>query len=87
MFPKSVFSAALQELRGEKVQYFKTQMLQEVQRIFAPGSIIAGFGNKLTDALSYKSAGINRCRNFMIGPHVKEGQAEYTKIDGYEEVL
>jgi len=64
--------------------------LRDLQRLFHPGSgtpnpnpFYAGFGNRITDALSYRSVGIPSSRIFTINSNA-EVRMELLELAGYK---
>lgn len=52
-----------------KPEVFKMACLRDIQRLFGPARphpFYAGFGNRITDALSYRSVNIPSSRIFTI---------------------
>jgi phosphatidate phosphatase LPIN len=52
-----------------KPELFKMACLRDIQRLFGPAAPLpfyAGFGNRITDALSYRSVNIPSSRIFTI---------------------
>lgn len=52
-----------------KPEVFKMACLRDIQKLFGPkarGHFYAGFGNRITDALSYRSVNIPSSRIFTI---------------------
>ena len=52
-----------------KPELFKMACLRDIQRLFgqkAKESFFAGFGNRITDAMSYRSVGIDTSKIYTI---------------------
>ena len=57
------------EVIMRKPEVFKMACLRDIQRLFGPAAPLpfyAGFGNRITDALSYRSVNIPSSRIFTI---------------------
>lgn len=57
------------EVIMRKPEVFKMACLRDIQRLFGPAMpypFYAGFGNRITDALSYRSVNIPSSRIFTI---------------------
>lgn len=69
-----------------KPEVFKMACLRDIQRLFgsnATGSFYAGFGNRITDALSYRSVNIPSSRIFTIDS-TGEVKMELLELAGYK---
>lgn len=69
-----------------KPEMFKMACLRDIQRLFGAGNrkpFYAGFGNRITDAMSYRSVNIPSSRIFTIdsGGEVK---MELLELAGYK---
>lgn len=52
-----------------KPELFKMACLRDIQRLFGPQAkeaFFAGFGNRITDAMSYRSVGIETSKIYTI---------------------
>jgi phosphatidate phosphatase LPIN len=52
-----------------KPELFKMACLRDIQRLFGPEAkeaFFAGFGNRITDAMSYRSVGIETSKIYTI---------------------
>lgn len=68
-----------------KPEVFKMACLRDIQRLFgstAPSPFYAGFGNRITDALSYRSVNIPSSRIFTIDSN-GEVKMELLELAGY----
>lgn len=54
------------EVIMRKPEVFKMACLSDIQRLFAARPFFAGFGNRITDALSYRTVDIPSSRIFTI---------------------
>ena len=68
MSPDRTIAALRRELYIRKPEVFKMACLRDIKNLFGPGRLpfYAGFGNRLTDALSYRSVSIPSSRIFTI---------------------
>ena len=72
-----------------KPEVFKMACLRDLQHLFSPRSkhienpFYAGFGNRITDALSYRSVGIPSSRIFTINSNA-EVRMELLELAGYK---
>lgn len=69
-----------------KPEVFKMACLRDIQRLFGPsasGHFYAGFGNRITDALSYRSVNIPSSRIFTIDSS-GEVKMELLELAGYK---
>jgi phosphatidate phosphatase LPIN len=69
-----------------KPEVFKMACLRDIQRLFGNGAkeaFYAGFGNRITDAMSYRSVNVPSSRIFTIdsGGEVK---MELLELAGYK---
>jgi phosphatidate phosphatase PAH1 len=65
-----------------KPELFKMACLRDIQRLFGGGSrnaFYAGFGNRITDAMSYRSVNVPSSRIFTIDSH-----GELLELAGYK---
>lgn len=51
---------------ARKPEVFKMACLQDIQNVFKTKPFYAGFGNRITDALSYRTVDIPSARIFTI---------------------
>merc|ERR1712154_540030 len=92
--PSTTRAALYREVIQKRAEEFKIPTLNAVIRIFGGSNpLIAGFGNRDSDALSYHAVGIAPERTFIIGLDEKE-KAEAKKggmtaqfVDDYTEIL
>ena len=70
MSPDRLFPAFKREVIDRKPQLFKIAALLNIKNLFKNGHcpFYAGFGNRDTDAISYRAVGINIKRIFIINP-------------------
>jgi phosphatidate phosphatase LPIN len=67
--PDRLFRAFTREVIQRKPEEFKIACLRDVRRIFKNvNPFFAGFGNRITDALSYRSVDVPPGRIFTIDP-------------------
>jgi phosphatidate phosphatase LPIN len=73
MSPDRTIAALRRELYIRKPEVFKMACLRDIKNLFGPGlsCFYAGFGNRLTDALSYRSVSIPRNRIFTINSNAE----------------
>ncbi|KAI6034709.1 LNS2-domain-containing protein [Pisolithus microcarpus] len=67
--PDRVIASLHREVIMRKPEVFKMACLRDIQRLFGDGSqtpFYAGFGNRITDALSYRSVSVPSSRIFTI---------------------
>ncbi|KAL1922001.1 uncharacterized protein VTP21DRAFT_10643 [Calcarisporiella thermophila] len=70
MSPDRLLSALHREVVMRKPEVFKMACLKDIKRLFGnKNPFYAGFGNRITDALSYRSVGIPASRIFTINPY------------------
>lgn len=71
--PDRTIAALRRELYIRKPEVFKMACLRDIKSLFGLSStpFYAGFGNKLTDALSYRSVGIPSNRIFTINSYAE----------------
>lgn len=69
----------------KKPEVFKMACLRDIQRLFGEGGnpFYAGFGNRITDALSYRSVNIPSKRIFTIDSS-GEVKMELLEVAGYK---
>ncbi|TPX34174.1 phosphatidate phosphatase [Synchytrium microbalum] len=70
MSPDRLFTALHREVIMRKPEEFKIACLRDIKRLFGEGitPFYAGFGNRITDALSYRSVDVPPSRIFTIDP-------------------
>lgn len=70
MSPDRLIYAFKREIIDRKPQLFKIAALLNIKNLFANNKcpFYAGFGNRDTDAVSYRAVGINYKRIFIINP-------------------
>jgi phosphatidate phosphatase LPIN len=70
--PASLFQSLHREVIRRKPEEFKIACLQDVLSLFPEGAdhnpFSAGFGNRITDVISYQAVGIPLNRIFIIDP-------------------
>ena len=75
MSPDRTIAALRREIYLRKPEVFKMSCLRDIMQLFdkAPGQtpFYAGFGNRFTDALSYRSVNIPRTRIFTINSNAE----------------
>jgi phosphatidate phosphatase LPIN len=73
MSPDRTIAALRRELYIRKPEVFKMACLRDIKNLFGPGRtpFCAGFGNRLTDALSYRSVSIPSNRIFTINSNAE----------------
>jgi phosphatidate phosphatase LPIN len=73
MSPDRTIAALRRELYIRKPEVFKMACLRDIKNLFGPGRscFYAGFGNRLTDALSYRSVSIPSNRIFTINSNAE----------------
>lgn len=77
--PDGVFEAVITEMILRNPESFKINCLDEIRKLFTENTpFIAGFGNKITDVITYKSMNIPENRIYTIN-HMGQIQAEYSK--------
>lgn len=69
MSPDRLFAAFHREVIMKSPEAFKITALKDIQRLFkGKNPFVAGFGNRITDAISYKGVEIPATRIFLINP-------------------
>ncbi len=70
MSPFRLLTAFKKEVIDRRPEVFKIACLKDIKSISPPNSspFYAGFGNRVTDLISYESVGIPRARIFIINP-------------------
>ncbi|KAI8881765.1 LNS2-domain-containing protein [Backusella circina FSU 941] len=70
MSPDRLFTSLHREVIMRKPEVFKMACLKDIQRLFAGRDpFYAGFGNRITDARSYRSVNVPTSRLFTIDPY------------------
>ncbi|GAB5592271.1 lipin Ned1 [Umbelopsis nana] len=82
MSPDRLFTSLHREVIMRKPEVFKMACLRDVQRLFsASNPFYAGFGNRITDAMSYRSVNVPASRIFTIDP---QGDIKLELLTGYK---
>lgn len=79
-------SLTFREVIMRKPEVFKMACLRDIARLFgngSKGSFYAGFGNRITDAMSYRSVNIPSSRIFTIDSS-GEVKMELLELAGYK---
>ncbi|KAG0340748.1 hypothetical protein BG005_003135 [Podila minutissima] len=72
MSPDRLFTAFHREVIMRKPEEFKMACLRDIKRLFGDRNpFYAGFGNRITDALSYRSVDVPPSKIFTISPNGK----------------
>lgn len=82
--PDRTIAALRREMILRKPEVFKISCLRDLQNVFGKDSnpFYAGFGNRITDALSYQSVGIPPTRIFTINSY-GEVYMKFLELTGY----
>ncbi|KAI0080626.1 LNS2-domain-containing protein [Panus rudis PR-1116 ss-1] len=86
MSPDRLMASLHREVIMRKPEVFKMACLRDIQRLFGPYAktpFYAGFGNRITDALSYRSVNIPSSRIFTIDSS-GEVKMELLELAGYK---
>ncbi|KAH7887336.1 NADH-ubiquinone oxidoreductase complex I [Phlebopus sp. FC_14] len=88
MSPDRLIASLHREVIMRKPEVFKMACLRDIQRLFGdvtrtPTPFYAGFGNRITDALSYRSVNIPSARIFTIDSS-GEVKMELLELAGYK---
>ncbi|GAA5855085.1 hypothetical protein JCM8547_002374 [Rhodosporidiobolus lusitaniae] len=84
MSPDRLMTSLHREVIMRKPEVFKMACLRDIQRLFSERSpFYAGFGNRITDALSYRSVDIPSSRIFTIDSN-GEVKMELLELAGYK---
>ncbi|KAG8894181.1 hypothetical protein FRB99_001427 [Tulasnella sp. 403] len=86
MSPDRLMASLHREVIMRKPEVFKMACLRDIQRLFGPGNkepFYAGFGNRITDALSYRSVNVPSARIFTIDSS-GEVKMELLELAGYK---
>ncbi|KAJ3412242.1 hypothetical protein HDV05_001053 [Chytridiales sp. JEL 0842] len=83
MSPDRLFTAFHREVIQRRPEEFKIACLKDIQRLFPTSSqpFYAGFGNRITDALSYRTVQIPPSRIFTIDP---TGEVKLELVSSYK---
>ncbi|KAM9774764.1 phosphatidate phosphatase LPIN2-like isoform 2-T2 [Syngnathus typhle] len=68
--PSSLLSAFHREMIEKKPEKFKVECLSDIGKLFSAGEqpFYAAFGNRESDVLAYRQAGVSVCRIFTVNP-------------------
>ncbi len=85
MSPDRTMAALRREMYLKKPQVFKMSSLRDIQHLFGEkkSPFYAGFGNRITDALSYRSVNVPSSRIFTINSNA-EVRLELLELTGYK---
>ncbi|PPQ79511.1 hypothetical protein CVT25_003393 [Psilocybe cyanescens] len=86
MSPDRLMASLHREVIMRKPELFKMACLRDIQRLFgesARNPFYAGFGNRITDALSYRSVNVPSARIFTIDS-AGEVKMELLELAGYK---
>ena len=86
MSPDRLMASLHREVIMRKPEMFKMACLRDIQRLFgeaARNPFYAGFGNRITDALSYRSVNVPSSRIFTIDSS-GEVKLELLELAGYK---
>ncbi|KAF9450644.1 LNS2-domain-containing protein [Macrolepiota fuliginosa MF-IS2] len=86
MSPDRLMASLHREVIMRKPELFKMACLRDIQRLFgehAKNPFYAGFGNRITDALSYRSVNVPSARIFTIDS-TGEVKMELLELAGYK---
>ncbi|KAG1735729.1 Lipin/Ned1/Smp2-domain-containing protein [Suillus paluster] len=86
MSPDRLMASLHREVIMRKPEVFKMACLRDIQRLFGDSSrtpFYAGFGNRITDALSYRSVNVPSARIFTIDSS-GEVKMELLELAGYK---
>ncbi|KAI0092200.1 Lipin/Ned1/Smp2-domain-containing protein [Irpex rosettiformis] len=86
MSPDRLMASLHREVIMRKPEVFKMACLRDIQRLFGPSAknpFYAGFGNRITDALSYRSVNVPSSRIFTIDS-TGEVKMELLELAGYK---
>ncbi|KAJ3511574.1 hypothetical protein NLJ89_g4023 [Agrocybe chaxingu] len=86
MSPDRLMASLHREVIMRKPEVFKMACLRDIQRLFgetAKNPFYAGFGNRITDALSYRSVNVPSARIFTIDSS-GEVKMELLELAGYK---
>lgn len=81
--PDRLFTAFTREVILRRPQEFKIAALRDIQRLFPPGynPFYAGFGNRDTDVLAYRTVGVPEGKIFIINSagEIRQANKTYNK--------
>lgn len=81
MSPDRLFTSLHREVIMRKPELFKMACLRDIQRLFSGRDpFYAGFGNRITDAISYRSVNVPSSRIFTIDP---QGDVKLELVTGF----
>lgn len=81
MSPDRLFTSLHREVIIRKPEVFKMGCLKDIQRLFGGRHpFYAGFGNRITDAISYRSVNVPSSRIFTIDP---QGNVKLELVTGF----
>ncbi|CAH7689055.1 Lipin/Ned1/Smp2-domain-containing protein [Phakopsora pachyrhizi] len=85
MSPDRLMTSLHREVIMRKPEVFKMACLRDIQRLFGQikSPFYAGFGNRITDALSYRSVGVPSSKIFTIDSN-GEVKMELLELTGYK---
>lgn len=85
MSPDRLMTSLHREVILRKPEVFKMACLRDIQRLFGGNgkAFYAGFGNRITDAMSYRSVNIPSSRIFTIDSN-GEVKTELLELAGYK---
>ncbi|XP_077411234.1 phosphatidate phosphatase LPIN2-like isoform X2 [Vanacampus margaritifer] len=87
--PSSLFSAFHREMIEKKPEKFKVECLSDIRKLFSASArpFYAAFGNRESDVLAYRQAGVSDCRIFTVNPkgelileQTKGNKTSYTRL-------
>ncbi|KAG2221398.1 hypothetical protein INT45_012649 [Circinella minor] len=82
MSPDRLFTSLHREVIMRKPEVFKMACLRDVRRLFGgENPFYAGFGNRITDAISYRSVDVPASRIFTIDPN---GELKLELLTGFK---
>lgn len=82
MSPDRLFTSLHREVIIRKPEMFKMACLKDIQRLFGGRDpFYAGFGNRITDAISYRSVNVPSSRIFTIDP---QGNVKLELLTGFK---
>ncbi|ORZ34705.1 Lipin/Ned1/Smp2-domain-containing protein [Catenaria anguillulae PL171] len=82
--PDRLVAAFTREVIQRRPEEFKVACLRDIRALFAPDTkspFYAGFGNRHTDAYSYRAVGVPTSRIFTINP---DGELKRELLEGYK---
>ncbi|KAI8360762.1 Lipin/Ned1/Smp2-domain-containing protein [Choanephora cucurbitarum] len=81
MSPDRLFTSLHREVIIRKPEVFKMACLKDIKRLFGErDTFYAGFGNRITDAISYRSVNVPSSRIFTIDP---QGDVKLERVTGF----